>query len=104
MATGRLDDAAAIDRLLAGMPGAEALRPRLAPGRRDWLEHYDAPSLTARYLVADGVGFTCFVVGGVALADARRIAVQTRGLKDWSARGFHGAVEQALGIPIVSTR
>jgi hypothetical protein len=104
MATGRLDDGEAIERFLAAMPESEALRARLVPGRREWLEHYDAARATARYLVADGVGFTCFVVGGVRLEDARRIAVRTRDLKDWSTAGFHAAVEQALGIPIIPTR
>jgi len=104
MATGRLDDAEAIERFLAAMPGAGSLRARLLPGRREWLEQYDAPTSTARYLVSDGVGFTCYVVAGVALEDARRIAVRTRDLKDWSTQGFHRAVEQALGVPIIPTQ
>ncbi len=103
MASGRLDDAEAMERFLAAMPGAEGLRARLTAGRRDWLEQYDAPTSTARYLITDGIGFTCYIVVGIALEDARRIAVATRDLRDWSPRGFHAAVEQALGVPIVPT-
>jgi len=104
MATGRLDDAEAVERFLAAMPGADGLRARLVPGRTDWLEQYDASTSTARYLIADGVGFTCYVVGGVALEDARRIAIATHDLRDWSPQGFHAAVERALGVAIVPTR
>jgi hypothetical protein len=101
MASGRLDDAQAVERFLANMPGAESLRARLIAGRREWLEQYDAPTSTARYLIADGIGFICYVVAGIALEDARRLAVGTRDLRDWSPRGFHAAVEQALGVPVV---
>jgi hypothetical protein len=103
-ASGRLADAEAIERFLAAMPAGETLRARLVPGRREWLEQYDAPTSTARYLIADGTGFICFVVAGVSLEDARRIAIRTRELRDWSAPGFHAAVEQALGMAIVPTR
>ena len=104
MATGRLDDAEAIERFLAAIPGAESLRPRLAPGRRDWLEHYDAATSTARYLVADGVSFRCFIVAGVSLDDARRIAVRTRGLEQWSVEAFHTTVADALSTPTSGPR
>jgi hypothetical protein len=104
MATGRLDDAEALERFLAAMPGADRLRARLISGRREWLEQYDASAATARYLIADGVGFTCHVVAGVALEDSRRIAVRTRDLEDWSPQGFHAAVERALGVPVVAMR
>ena len=104
MAAGRLDDTQAVERFLATMPRADGLRARLVPGRTDWLEQYDASTSTARYLIADGVGFTCYVVGGVTLDDARKIAVRTHDLRDWSPQGFHAAVEQALGVSIVPMR
>jgi hypothetical protein len=104
MAAGRLDDLEAIERFLAAMPGAESLRLRLAPAQTAWLEQYEASTSTARYLVADGVRFACFIVAGVSLADARRIAVRTRESQDWSVEGFHATVEGALGVPIVPAR
>jgi len=103
MATGLLDDAEAVSRFLSEMPGADNLRPRLAPGRRDWLEQYDSPTMTARYLAIDGTRFICFVVAGIALEDARRVAVATRGLTAWTTAGFHAAVEKALGTRITPT-
>jgi hypothetical protein len=48
MATGRLDDAEAVERFVAGTPGAESLRARLVCGRCDWLDQYDAPTWAAR--------------------------------------------------------
>ncbi len=104
MATGRLDDTEAVERFLAAMPGADSLRARLMAGRREWLEQYDAPTSTARYLITDGVGFTCYVVAGIALEDARRVAVATRDLRDWSTPAFHAAIERALGVPVAPTQ
>jgi hypothetical protein len=52
-------------------------------------------------VVADEVGFTCYIVSGVPLEGARRIAVHMRDLMDWSVRGFQAAVERALGVPII---
>ena len=93
-----LEDAEAIERFLASIPGGEGLRPMLRPGRKHRLEQYDKDTRTARYLLVDGVGFVCFVVTGISLEDARAIARQTDPMVEWSTPNFHGAVERALDV------
>ena len=97
-AAARLDDAEGIERFLAGVPRSEGLRPMLQPGRKHRLEQYDKETLTARYLLVDGVAFVCFVVTGISLEDARAIARQTDPMVEWSTPNFHGAVERALNV------
>jgi hypothetical protein len=94
----RLDDAEGIERFLKDLPNGEALRAKLQPGEKHRLEQYDQPSRTARYLLVDGTWFVCFVVTGISLDDARKIARQTDLITDWSTEAFHAAVERALDV------
>jgi len=100
----RLDDAEGIETFLKGVPNGEALRPKLRPGEKHRIEHYDKETQTARYLMADGVWFVCFVVTGVSLSDAQQIARQTDLIVAWSTDEFHRAVERALGVSFPSTQ
>lgn len=97
-AESRLDDPTGIDTFLASVPKGEGLRDKLKPGQTYRAEQYDAPTLTARYLAADGVQFVCFVVVGVTLEQARAIARETHTLAEWSTRMFHRCVERALNV------
>jgi hypothetical protein len=94
----RLDDAEGVERFLKDLPNGEALRPKLQPGQKHRIEHYDKASRTARYLLIDGVWFVCFVVTGISLEDARKIARQTDLVTDWSTPNFHRAIERALDV------
>jgi hypothetical protein len=99
----RLDDAEGIETFLKGVPNGEALRPKLTPGQRHRIEHYDKETQTARYLLVDGVWFVCFVVTGVSLSDAQQIARQTDLIVEWSVPQFHRAVERALDVTFPAT-
>jgi hypothetical protein len=98
MGAARLDDMAGIENFLRDLPNGEALRDKLKPGQKHRIEHYDKPNQTARYLLIDGVWFVCFVVIGVSLDDAQKIARQTDLLVDWTTPNFHAAVERALYV------
>ncbi len=100
----RLDDAEGIETFLKGVPNGDALRPKLKPDERHRIEHYDKETRTARYLVADGVWFVCFVVTDVSLGDAQRIARQTDLIVEWSTSEFHRAVERALDVTFPSAQ
>jgi hypothetical protein len=97
-AAARLDDRDGVERFLAGVPGPDALRPMLQPGRRHPVEHYEKETRTARFLVVDWTSFVCFVVSGISLEETRAIARQSDQLVEWSTPNFHQAIERALNV------
>ena len=75
----------------------EGLRAQLKPGAMIHIEQYEKETLTARYLKTDGVSYICFIVIGVSLEDARRIALASRETPGWSTADFRKSVGKALG-------
>ncbi len=78
-ADARLDDAAALDRLLKPLPEAEDLRARLSGlfFARAW----DADSQRDHWLASDGVQVTCYTMSGLTLPQAAAVRVR------WDAMG-----------------
>ncbi len=78
-ADARLDDAAALDRLLKPLPEAEDLRARLSGPffARAW----DADSQRDHWLASDGVQVTCYTMSGLTLPQAAAVRVR------WDAMG-----------------
>jgi hypothetical protein len=98
MGSARLDDAEGVERFIKSMPNGEALREKLAPGERSRFEQYDADTRSARFLMADGVWFVCFVVTDITLSQARMISRQSDQMVEWSVEQFHRVVERALNV------
>ena len=97
--TARLDDLEGIERFLDTIGvDADGLRAELKPGRMIHLEQYEKDTLTARYLKTDGVSYVCFIVIGVSLDDARRIAIASHEAPAWTTAAFREAVGLALGV------
>ena len=70
----RVSDDAALDRLLAELPGAEELRPRLAAPffARAW----DAGRARDLWIVSDGQDVRCYVISGLPLPQAAAVRVR----------------------------
>ncbi len=97
--TARLDDTEGKERFLATIGSdVEGLRAQLKPGAMIHIEQYEKETLTARYLKTDGVSYICFIVIGVSLEDARRIALASRETPGWSTADFRKSVGKALGV------
>ena len=97
--TARLDDTEGKERFLATIGSdVEGLRAQLKPGVMIHIEQYEKETLTARYLKTDGVSYICFIVIGVSLEDARRIALASRETPGWSTADFRKSVGKALGV------
>ena len=87
-ADARLDDAAALDRLLGPLPEADDLRARLAAPffARAW----DAGAQRDHWLSSDGDRVTCYTVSGLTLAQAAAVRVR------WDA--MRGRVELSENV------
>ena len=70
----RLTDEAALGRLLAELPGAEELRPRLAAPffARAW----DAERARDLWILSDGQDVWCYVITGLSLPQAAAVRVR----------------------------
>ena len=73
-AEARLDDPAAVDRLLAPLPDAESLKPRLRAVffARAW----DAQTQRDYWVASDAVRVVCFTVCGLTLQQAAEVRVR----------------------------
>jgi len=101
--TARLDDEDGKERFLATIGSdAEGLRAQLKPGRMAHLEQYEKEAQTARYLKMDGVSYVCFIVVGVSLDDARRIAIASHDIQAWSTAEFRKAVDRCNDVDAAS--
>jgi hypothetical protein len=92
----RLNDAAAVNELLAPMRDREALKRKLRPGFRGHKYAYDLHTRTARYLLTNGEVVACYSVTDVSLEQATMIAAACDDLIEWSMRTFQATVARAL--------
>jgi hypothetical protein len=78
-ADARLDDGAALDRLLEPLPEAADLRARLAEPyfARAW----DAGAQRDHWLASDGVRVRCYTISGLTLAQAAAVRVRWDALR-----------------------
>jgi hypothetical protein len=97
-AMARLDDATALNALLAPMRDGATLRKKLRPGFRGHKYFYDRHTHTARYLLTNGDVVACYSVTDVSLGEAKAIAARCEGIDEWSMTAFQAAVERALGV------
>jgi hypothetical protein len=105
--TARLDDAAAINALLAPLRDSRSIKRRLRPGFCGHKYSYYRHTRTAHYLLTDGEIVACYSVTDVSLDQAATIAVACESITDWSLGTFQAAVEHALGAeaaPAMSPR
>ena len=94
--TARLDDAAAINALLAPLRDSRSIKRRLRPGFCGHKYSYYRHTRTAHYLLTDGEVVACYSVTDVSLDQAANIAAACEGIIDWSLATFQAAVERAL--------
>jgi hypothetical protein len=92
----RLNDAAALNELLAPMRDSAALKRKLRPGFRGHQYTYDLHTRIARYLLTNGEIVACYSVTEVSLGEAKTIAAACDELTEWSMRNFQAAVARAL--------
>lgn len=97
-AMARLDDAAAVNALLAPMRDSKSLKRKLRPGFRGHKYSYDRRTRTAHYLLTDGEIVACYSITDVSLDQASMIAVRCEEITVWSTAAFRAAVERALGV------
>jgi hypothetical protein len=96
-ALARLNDAAAVNRLLAPMRNSATLKRKLRPGFCGHKYAYDLNTRIARFLLTNGEIVVCYSVTGVSLEEAKTIAIACEHLGEWSMRTFQAAVIGALG-------
>lgn len=93
----RLNDAAAVNQLLAPMRNSATLKRKLRPGFCGHKYTYDLNTRVARYLLTNGEIVACYSVTEVSLEEAETIAIACEHLGEWSMRTFQAAVVRALG-------
>jgi hypothetical protein len=93
----RLNDAAAVNQLLAPMRNSATLKRKLRPGFCGHKYTYDLNTRVARYLLTNGEIVACYSVTEVSLEEAKSIAIACEHLGEWSMRTFQAAVVRALG-------
>jgi hypothetical protein len=93
----RLNDAAAVNQLLAPMRNSATLKRKLRPGFCGHKYTYDLNTRVARYLLTNGEIVACYSVTEVSLEEAKTIAIACEHLGEWSMRTFQAAVVRALG-------
>jgi hypothetical protein len=96
-ALARLNDAAAVNQLLAPMRNRATLKRKLRPGFCGHKYTYDLNARIARFLLTNGEIVACYSVTGVSLEEAKTIAIACEHLGEWSMRTFQAAVVSALG-------
>lgn len=99
-ALARLNDAAAMNELLAPLRDGAALRRKLRPGFRGHKYLYDRHTRIARYLLTNGEIVACYSVTDVSLEQAAMIALACDHIREWSMMTFQAAVERALGAEL----
>jgi hypothetical protein len=96
-AVARLNDAAAVNELLAPMRDRAALKRKMRPGFRGHKYVYNRRMRTARYLLTNGEIVACYTVADVSLEQAATIATACDEISEWSMTTFEAAVERVLG-------
>jgi hypothetical protein len=96
-AVARLDDATALNALLAPIRDGATLKKKLRPGFRGHKYFYDGHTHTARYLLTNGDVVACYSVTDVSLEEAKAIAARCEGINEWCMTAFRAAVHDALG-------
>jgi hypothetical protein len=96
-ALARLNDAAAVNQLLAPLRDGATLKRKLRPGFCGRKYTYDLNTRIARYLLTNGEIVACYSVTEVSLEEAKTIAIACEHLGEWSMRTFQAAVVRALG-------
>ncbi len=100
-ADARLDDGAALDRLLEPLPEAQELRARLAGPffARAW----DATAQRDHWLASDGVRATCYTISGLTLPQAAAVRVRwdaLRGRAELTEDVLADLVARETGSPV----
>ena len=88
-------DGAALDRLLAGLPEADELRPRLHSAffARAW----DAATQRDHWILSDGASVRCFSIDGLTLRQAASVRVRWDALKDRGELTEEGLADLVAG-------
>lgn len=97
-ASANMNDAAAIETLLAPIKNGEQLRKILKPGHTGRTQGYDKGTRTARYLMSDGTMVVCYTVADITLEQAATIAAECDSVTEWNTAVFQAVVERALGV------
>ncbi len=100
-ADARLDDVAALERLLEPLPEAADLRARLAGPffARAW----DADAQRDHWLMSDGVRATCYTLSGLTLPQAAAVRVRwdaMRGRAELTEHVLADLVARETGSPV----
>jgi hypothetical protein len=74
LAQARVDDGAALDRLLVPLPEAQELRPRLAGPL--FVRAWDPAARRDYWVESDGVRVRCFTLSGIGLKQAAAVRVR----------------------------
>jgi len=78
-AEARVDDGAALDRLLEPLPEAQELRPRLSA--QFFARAWDADARRDHWVASDGSRVTCFTITGLTLQQAAAVRVRWDALR-----------------------
>lgn len=100
-ADARLEDGAALDRLLEPLPEAQDLRARLSGPffARAW----DADAQRDHWLASDGVRVTCYTIGGLTLRQAAAVRVRwdaLQGRAELTENALADLIARETGSPV----
>jgi hypothetical protein len=100
-ADARLDDGAALDRLLEPLPEAQDLRSRLSGPffARAW----DADAQRDYWLASDGLRVTCYTISGLTLRHAAAVRVRwdaLRGRAELTENTLADLIARETGSPV----
>jgi hypothetical protein len=96
MAAAKLNDAVAVERLVAGSPDADRLRPLIKPGFAGAVDAYHAHTRTARYIRADADLVVCFILTDVSQQEARAVGDALENAQMLDLAAFEAAVHSSL--------
>ena len=95
--TARLDDAAGLAAFLEPIPNGAELGKLLQKREPLSSRAYDDDAWTARFVVSDGHGVTCFTVMDITIDQAEMIAAACEGRPALPEAEFRAIVAESLG-------
>lgn len=98
MSAAKLDDAEALEKLLAPIPNNQPLREALKPGFAGSADIYHAQSRTVRCVRADGKLVVCFILADVSEQEAQAVGEELEKVKlgELGLQSFSAVVRSVL--------
>lgn len=96
----RLDDDAAVRKLLGKVPDADTALRCLRSGNKGRLDMYLEQDRTCHYLVSDRQVVMILTVTDVSAGEAKAIVSECDKVREWTPGVFASAVQRATGLTV----